>query len=129
MSVVKINAIHVPENAGPELERRFAARKHTVDGAPGFEGFQLLRPVQGESRYFVVTTWASEEAFQAWAENGAKAAHAPAAAHSSEAHDGAHESADGGHPHNADTSDGAAAADRRPVATGADLLEFEVVDL
>ena len=38
MSVVKINAIHVPEGSGTELESRFAARKHSVDGAPGFEG-------------------------------------------------------------------------------------------
>ena len=44
MSVVKINAIEVPEGAGAELEARFAARKHAVDGEPGFEGFQLLRP-------------------------------------------------------------------------------------
>ena len=58
MSVVKINAIEVPEGSGPELEARFAARKHSVDGEPGFEGFQLLRPVAGENRYFVVTTWA-----------------------------------------------------------------------
>ena len=56
MSVVKINAIEVPEGSGPELEARFAARKHSVDGEPGFEGFQLLRPVAGENRYFVVTT-------------------------------------------------------------------------
>jgi heme oxygenase (mycobilin-producing) len=70
LSVVKINAIHVPEGAGPELEARFAARKHAVDGQPGFE---------------------------AWRDGPAK-----------EAHQG---------------------AGRRPVATGADLLEFEVVDL
>lgn len=56
MSVVKINAIEVPQGAGPELEQRFAARKHSVDSEPGFEGFQLLRPVAGENRYFVVTT-------------------------------------------------------------------------
>jgi heme-degrading monooxygenase HmoA len=31
MSVVKINAIHVPEGKGPELEQRFAARAHAVD--------------------------------------------------------------------------------------------------
>ncbi|MCD0174234.1 antibiotic biosynthesis monooxygenase family protein, partial [Micrococcus luteus] len=43
MSVVKINAISVPEGAGPELEKRFAARKHAVDQEPGFKGFQLLR--------------------------------------------------------------------------------------
>ena len=39
MSVVKINAIHVPAGSGAELEKRFAARKHAVDGEPGFLGF------------------------------------------------------------------------------------------
>lgn len=57
MSIVKINAISVPEGAGEELEKRFAARQNAVDSAPGFEGFQLLRPVSGEDRYFVVTQW------------------------------------------------------------------------
>ena len=113
MSVVKINAIHVPAGHGAELEKRFAARKHSVDGSKGFEGFQLLRPVKGDDRYFVVTTWDSEESFQDWAENGAKAAHG-----------GAH----------AAPADGAAAhhggeGTPKPVATGADLLEFEVVEL
>ena len=113
MSVVKINAIHVPEGSGAELESRFAARKHAVDGAPGFEGFQLLRPVSGDARYFVVTTWADEQAFQDWSANGAAAAHSgPPAGHGGQA-DGA----------------GEGDAPRRPVATGADLLEFEVVEL
>ena len=68
MSVVKINVLSVPEGAGAELEKRFAARKHSVDGAPGFEGFELLRPVAGEEHYFVLTRWADEESFRAWAE-------------------------------------------------------------
>jgi heme oxygenase (mycobilin-producing) len=76
MSVVKINAISVPAAAGEELERRFAARAHTVDRAPGFLGFQLLRPVQGEDRYFVVTHWRDEESFAAWRDGDARAAHA-----------------------------------------------------
>lgn len=76
MSLVKINAIEVPPDAGPELEKRFAHRAHAVDNQPGFLGFQLLRPVKGESRYFVVTQWESEEAFQAWASGPAIAAHA-----------------------------------------------------
>lgn len=116
MSVVKINAIHVPEGHGAELEKRFAARKHSVDGAKGFEGFQLLRPVKGDDRYFVVTTWDSEESFQEWSANGAKAAHA----------------APEGGGHGAGSAEGAGPAGesaRRPVATGADLLEFEVVEL
>jgi len=95
MPVVKINAIHVPEGKGPELEQRFAGRAHAVDGQPGFEGFQLLRPVKGDERYFVVTTWSTEEAYQNWRNSRAGEHH-------------------GG--------------DRSPVATGADLLEFEVVE-
>ena len=66
MSVVKINAIAVPPGAGPELEKRFAARARSVEQMPGFEDFQLLRPVEGEERYFVYTRWDSEESFQAW---------------------------------------------------------------
>ncbi|ASR01729.1 antibiotic biosynthesis monooxygenase family protein [Gordonia rubripertincta] len=95
MAVVKINAITVPEGAGPELEKRFANRAHSVDGSKGFLGFQLLRPVKGDDRYFVVTQWESEEDFQAWASGPAKEAHAGERA--------------------------------KPVASGADLLEFEVV--
>jgi len=99
MSVVKINAIHVPEGAGAHLEERFAARAGAVEKSPGFLGFQLLRPTAGESRYFVVTHWDSEESFAAWRDGDAKTAHA--------------------------TPEGE--APKRPVATGADLLEFEVV--
>ena len=95
MAVVKINAIEVPAGAGPELEKRFANRAHAVDKQPGFLGLQLLRPVKGDDRYFVVTQWESDEAFQAWASGPAV-----------EAHKGQH---------------------ANPVATGASLLEFEVV--
>lgn len=76
MAIVKINAIEVPEGAGPELEKRFAARLGAVDGQPGFLGFELLRPTGGETRYFVYTRWESEEAFQAWMGGSAKEAHA-----------------------------------------------------
>lgn len=95
MAVVKINAIEVPEGAGPELERRFAARRHAVEGQPGFLGFELLRPVGGERRYFVYTKWESEAAFRAWSGGAAREAHA---------------------------------GQSQPVATGASLLEFEVVE-
>lgn len=75
MAVVKINAIEVPEGAGPELEKRFAARLGAVDGEPGFISFQLLRPVAGETRYFVVTQWEDDASFQAWMSGSAAAAH------------------------------------------------------
>ena len=76
MAVVKIKAIKVPEGAGPELEKRFAARLGAVDDQPGFLGFELLRPVAGEDRYFVVTHWETDEAFVAWRDGQAgQAAH------------------------------------------------------
>ncbi|MBV9314143.1 MAG: antibiotic biosynthesis monooxygenase [Pseudonocardia sp.] len=105
MTVVKINAIDVAEGAGPELERRFANRRRTVDEQPGFISFELLRPVAGESRYFVLTRWEDEESFQAWRDGPAIEAHA-----------GANRQAGGGHGHG-----------QGPITTGASLLEFEVV--
>lgn len=98
MAVVKINAIEVPPGAGAELEQRFAARRGAVEQAPGFLGFELLRPIAGESRYFVYTKWENEDAYQAWAAGPARQAHA-----------------------------GGAGEQTRPVASGANLLEFEVV--
>jgi heme-degrading monooxygenase HmoA len=65
MSIVKINAIAVGEGKGEELEKRFAKRAREVENQPGFEGFELLRPVEGEDRYFAYTRWDSEESFQA----------------------------------------------------------------
>lgn len=93
--IVKINALDVPPQAGPELERRFAERAHVVENSPGFLGFQLLRPTAGETRYFVVTHWADEESYAAWRDGDARAAHS-----------GEH---------------------GKPVAAGANLLEFDVV--
>ena len=66
MSVVKINAITVPEDSGDELARRFAARAGAVDDQEGFEGFELLKPVDERTTWLVVTRWRDEEAFQAW---------------------------------------------------------------
>lgn len=116
MSVVKINAIEIPDGAGPELEGRFAARAGAVDQEPGFEEFMLLRPVSGENRYFVVTRWESEEAFQTWkngqafgAAHGQPAGGPPAGGHGGQG--------DGGE------------APKPPVGMGASLLEFEVVSM
>jgi len=66
MTVVKINAITVPADSGDELARRFAARAGAVDGAAGFEGFELFRPTDDRTTWLVVTRWRDEEAFQAW---------------------------------------------------------------
>lgn len=114
MSVVKINVLTVPEPMREELERRFADRAGLVENAEGFEGFELLRPVEGTDRYFVYTRWRSEEDFQRWTESRAFAeGHAQAAAERGEGHGHGH-----GHGH----------GPGGPAATGAELWAFEVVE-
>ena len=66
MSYVAINVLTVPEGAGSTLEQRFAARQGSVDSAPGFEHFELLRPLEGTDSYLVYTRWRSVEDFTAW---------------------------------------------------------------
>lgn len=66
MSVIKINAITVPEDSGEELGRRFASRHGSMEGTPGFEGFELLQPTDGRNVWLVVTRWASDEDFENW---------------------------------------------------------------
>lgn len=100
MAVVKINALSVPPRAGAELERRFSARAGSMEGTPGFLGFQLLRPTHGEERYFVVTQWEDDASFEAWRDGDARAAHAA-------------------------PTDGE--APRKPVSSQSALLEFDVV--
>lgn len=75
--VIKINAITVPEGAGEEIARRFAARAGSVDNQPGFEGFELLRPTDGRNTWLVVTRWKDEASFDAW-RNDPSFAHAHA---------------------------------------------------
>src|SRR5580700_7210884 len=66
MTVVKINAITVREGSGDELGRRFAKRSGAVDGAEGFEGFELFRPTDQRGTWLVVTRWRDEASFNAW---------------------------------------------------------------
>ncbi len=68
MSYVAINVLSVPAGAGTTLEERFAARQGAVDTAPGFEHFELLRPLEGTSDYLVYTRWRTEADFTAWRE-------------------------------------------------------------
>ncbi|GAA2573606.1 antibiotic biosynthesis monooxygenase [Actinomadura fulvescens] len=112
MSVIKINVLTVPAENREELERRFAGRAGLVESAEGFEGFQLLRPVEGIERYLVVTQWRSDEDFQRWTESQAfKHGHAQAA---KDAKDAAPKTGHG-HGHGG------------PASAGAELWSFEVI--
>jgi len=69
MSIIKINAITVPSEAGDEVAKRFAARAGAVDDMEGFEGFELLRPTDDRDTWLVITRWADEESFRGWVES------------------------------------------------------------
>jgi heme-degrading monooxygenase HmoA len=67
MAYVNVTALTFPEGAEAEIEKRFASRAKLVDQSEGFLGFELWRPQVGESRYFVVTRWDSQENYKKWA--------------------------------------------------------------
>ena len=75
MTVIKINAITVPAEHGDEVAKRFGDRVNSVDDAPGFQGFELLRPDDVRSEWLVVTRWADDASFEAWRSSD-QAAHA-----------------------------------------------------
>lgn len=100
MSYVAINVLSVPEGAGATLEERFAARQGAVDSAPGFEHFELLRPLEGTEDYLVYTRWRSEADFTAWRES---------------------QSFSQGHAQASGRTEG-----QRPIATGSTSWAFEV---
>ena len=110
MTVVRINAITVPEGGGDELARRFAARAGAVDDADGFEGFELLRPSDKRGVWLVVTRWRDEESFRAWVSS-------PAFAHG---HRG-----EGERAHHRPGRDEPAP----PVGVHSELWSYDVVDL
>ncbi len=102
MTVIKINAITVQSDSGDELAHRFAARAGAVDDADGFEGFELLKPVDGRQQWLVVTRWRDEDAFNAWTSS-------PAFAH--------------GHRSESERSGGEAP---RPVGVHSEVWSYEV---
>ncbi len=69
MSYVVVNTLTVPAEHAQTLEQRFAARAGAVDRAPGFEHFELLRPVSGTDTYLVYTRWDTAESYQQWRES------------------------------------------------------------
>ena len=102
MSIIRINAIDVGPDQGDELARRFAGRAGAVDGAEGFEGFELLRPTDERTTWLVMTRWKDQESFDNWVASPAFA-----------------------HGHRGVSGPGA----ERPVAVHSELWSYEVADL
>lgn len=66
MSVVKINAMQIPEGKGEEFLERFSKRPHKIEQVGGFEGFKVLRPNDERGTWLVVTEWRDDDAYTAW---------------------------------------------------------------
>ncbi len=66
MSIIKINAMDIPEGQGEVFLERFAQRPHRIEASDGFEGFQVLRPSDERATWLVVTRWRDEAAYEAW---------------------------------------------------------------
>lgn len=116
MSIIKINAITVPEGSGDELAKRFAARAGAVDDQPGFEGFELLQPTDERTTWLVITRWKDEESFDAWVNS-------PAFAHGHQSEGG---SGSGGHPGGHPGGEGGPGGDKPPVAVSSELWSYVV---
>ena len=113
MTVIKINAITVPDDSGDELAHRFAARAGAVDDQEGFEGFELLKPTDDRTTWLVVTRWRDEESFQAWLSS-------PAFAHGHRS-----EGAAGGDKAGEEGAE--KPAEKPPVAVHSELWSYDVV--
>ena len=112
MTVIKINAITVPEGSGDELARRFASRAGAVDSQEGFEGFELHKPTDDRSTRLVVTRWRDEASFEAWVSSPAFGhGHRGAGGHGGEGGQGGH---------------GAHGGEQPPVAVSSELWSYEV---
>ena len=66
MSVVRINAMTMKDGHGEDFLHRFSARPHTIEHADGFEGFQVLRPLDDRSTWLVITQWRDSAAYESW---------------------------------------------------------------
>jgi heme-degrading monooxygenase HmoA len=106
MTFVAINVLTVPDGAGRTLEERFSRRAGSVESSPGFEHFELLRPVEGTSDYLVYTRWRSRDDYETWTRSASFAR---------------------GHSGPSDGSAPSAGEPRRPAATASTIWAFDVV--
>ncbi len=63
------NRIYVAPEYYNQFEERFRSRARLVDGMPGFISNQVLRPVNEDDPYVVLTFWESRKDFENWIES------------------------------------------------------------
>ena len=127
MSIIRINAITVPAEAGDELAHRFAARAGAVDGQDGFEGFELLKPTDGRDQWLVITRWRDEDAFNAWVGSPAFADGHRGTAGAGGAQGGHPGGAQGGHLGGHPGGHPGAEGAQRPMSVASEIWSYEPV--
>ncbi|MBP9193006.1 MAG: antibiotic biosynthesis monooxygenase [Ignavibacteria bacterium] len=68
---VAINYINCKEHYKPRFEELFGTRAKAIDTMPGFLDMEVLKPVNGEGDYLIVSHWDSEDAFKDWTKSPA----------------------------------------------------------
>src|SRR5690606_29156201 len=63
---VAINYITCEPEYKERFEELFGTRAKAIDRMPGFVDMQVLRPLDGQGDYLVVSHWESEDAFKQW---------------------------------------------------------------
>ncbi|MBN2679449.1 antibiotic biosynthesis monooxygenase family protein [Acidithiobacillus montserratensis] len=77
MQYVVANRVPVKAEYRAEFEARFQKRAGEVDKQPGFVRMEILRPVNDDGVYVVLTHWVDQAAFEAWMKSDDfRAAHA-----------------------------------------------------
>ncbi|MEJ2178940.1 MAG: antibiotic biosynthesis monooxygenase [Gammaproteobacteria bacterium] len=66
---VVTNRVPVETDWREKFEERFRQRAGQVDKQPGFLRMEIMRPVDDDTPYLVMTVWRDEKAFRDWVES------------------------------------------------------------
>jgi heme-degrading monooxygenase HmoA len=69
--ITTANRIFVHPDFAEQFEQTFRTRARLVDRMPGFVRNQLLRPLNPDDPYIVLTVWESQAHFEAWVHSDA----------------------------------------------------------
>jgi len=67
---VAMNRISCSPDYVERFEQLFGSRAKEVDTMPGFQSFHMLRPLQTDQPYIIMTFWDRKEDFEAWMRSG-----------------------------------------------------------
>lgn len=65
-SFLAVSKFKVANGMSEEVRAAFAARPHLVDDAPGFVRMEVVRPVDDQDEFWLLTWWRDEESFREW---------------------------------------------------------------